>query len=132
MGRLEYYDALLNVTRNWRAGPGVVIGDMNTGIDGRDNETENSEEYHETVMRPMAAAGWHDAFRALHPEADAPTWYSPANNGYRLDQALVNSELGEKVTSCDYAWGRREEHNKLSDHAAILLDLMLPEKSTKP
>ena len=126
LGRLEYYEALLHVVRNWNCGPGAIIGDMNSGIDGRDNETENSVAYNETVMSPLQAEGWTDPFRRLHPDADAPTWFSPCGNGYRLDQAFVNSELQTCVTSCEYSWGPGEEQAGLSDHAAILLDLEIP------
>ncbi len=125
LGRLEYYAALVQVTERWQLGPGVIIGDMNTGIDGHDNETENSEEYDETVISPLAAAGWHDPFRVLHPDVCAPTWYSPYGNGYRLDQTFVNDELEKSVAACEYDWGASSEDGDLSDHAALLLDLAL-------
>ena len=126
LGRLEYYDALLNVAENWQYGPGVVIGDLNSGINGLDAETENSLEYNGSVMKPLESAGWQDPFRILHPDVDAPTWYSPFGNGFRLDQAFVNDKLRAHVRSCDYDWGSVDERGKLSDHAALLLDLNIP------
>ena len=123
LGRLEYYAALLHIAETWEFGPGVVIGDTNTGITGKDEETEDSEQYKERYMYPLEALGWRDMFRAFHPDADAPTWYSPSNNGRRLDQAFVNAELQATVTACDYSWGDNDKFRKPSDHAAILLEL---------
>ena len=125
LGRLEYYAALLNVTREWQLGRGLIIGDTNAGISGLDEETENSVEYNETFMKPMRSLGWHDIYRRFFPDANTPTWNSPYGNGYRLDQAFVNAELQARVTSCDYDWGKNVDKGELSDHAAILLDLDL-------
>ncbi|MCY4071354.1 MAG: hypothetical protein OXG60_08645 [Chloroflexi bacterium] len=126
IGRLEYYDALLNVAKNWQYGPGVIIGDMNSGINGLDEETENSLDYDKTVMNPLESAGWRDPFRVFHPDVDAPTWYSPQQNGFRLDQAFVNDKLQAHVNSCDYDWGSVGERGKVSDHTALLLDFKFP------
>lgn len=123
LGRLEYYAALLHVARKWRLGPGVFIGDMNTGVTGLDEETENSVEYHKSVMKPLEDIGWRDMYRVFHPDANTPTWYSPYGNSYRLDQTFVNRELQPLVKSCKYDWGKNVDTGELSDHAAILLDL---------
>ncbi|MYD10806.1 MAG: hypothetical protein F4X02_12290 [Chloroflexi bacterium] len=126
LGRLEYYAALVKTAADWQLGPAVFIGDMNTGVTGLDEETENSVEYHKTVMKPLEDIGWRDMFRVFHPDANTPTWYSPYGNGYRLDQAFVNKELQPSIYSCKYDWGKSDQNEKLSDHAAILLDLELP------
>lgn len=126
LGRQEYFDALLHVAKNWQYGPGVIIGDMNSGIDGLDKETEYSSEYNGTVMKPLESASWHDPFRAFHPAIDAPTWVSRIGRGFRLDQAFVNDGLQARVSSCHYDWGSVGETGKLSDHAALLLDLDHP------
>ena len=126
LGRLEYYAALVKTAKNWQLGSGIIIGDTNTGITGLDEETEDSENFHDTVTKPMNSAGWQDMFRTFHPDADAPTWYSRSGNGRRLDQAFVNAALQPYVAGCFYDWGASEKRGKLSDHAAILLDLRLP------
>ena len=126
LGRQEYYDALLHVAKNWQYGPGVIIGDMNSGINGLDEETENSSDYDKTVMKPLESAGWRDPFRVFHPDVDAPTWYSPHQNGFRLDQAFVNDKLRAHVKACHYDWGSVGERGTVSDHAALLLNLKLP------
>lgn len=123
---LEYRKALLNIARNWKLGPSLFVGDMNSAISGLDEETEYSQGYKESFMNPMESLGWRDIFRAFHPAADAPTWVSHIGRGFRLDQAFVNDELQAHVMSCMYDWGRAWERKQLSDHAAILLDLKLP------
>ena len=122
---LEYYRALLHVAADWKLGPGLIVGDMNSGLSGLDDETEYSQAYKETLMYPLQALGWRDIFRNLHPDVDAPTWFSPKGRGFRLDQTFVNAELQARVKSCEYDWGLAGENGRLSDHAAILLDLDL-------
>ncbi len=122
---LEYYKALLKVAKEWQLGPGLIVGDMNSGLSGLDEETEYSLNYKDTLMNPMEARGWRDMFRDFHPQIDAPTWSSPKDRGFRLDQAFVNSELQSHVTSCVNDWGCVGEQGKVSDHAALLLDLKL-------
>ena len=127
-GWLEYYRALLKITEEWQLGPGSIVGDMNSGLSGLDEETAYSQDYKDTFMNPMQARGWRDMFRVFHPQADAPTWYSPSQNGFRLDQAFANPQLSAQVVSCAYDWGRVGEHGKMSDHAALLLDLALAQE----
>ncbi len=122
----EYHRSLLNMARDWKLGPSVFLGDLNTGITGLDEETKYSLGYKESFMKPMEELGWRDMFRVFHPHANAPTWNSSSGNGFRLDQGFVNAALQPKVSSCSYDWGDRERRGKLSDHAAILLDLRLP------
>ncbi|MCY4539625.1 MAG: endonuclease/exonuclease/phosphatase family protein [Chloroflexi bacterium] len=123
---LEYRKSLLNIARDWKLGPSLFVGDMNSAISGLDEETEYSQGYKESFMNPLESLGWRDIFRAYHPAADAPTWVSRIGRGFRLDQAFVNDELQTHVRSCDYDWGCVGERGKASDHAALLLDLNLP------
>ncbi len=123
MGRWEYYEAILNIASNQKSGAALIVGDMNTGMTGLDEETEFSEGYMEKVMSPLDTIGWRDPFRVLQPDVDAPTWFSPRRNGFRLDQVFANAKLQPLVRSCFYAWGKKADSGDLSDHAALLLDL---------
>ena len=125
----DYLNALLEVVSDWQLGPGVIIGDTNCGLTGLDDETVYSANFKNSFVTPLAALGWRDMFRALHPDVDAPTWYSHTKNGFRLDHAYANTELQAHVRSCTCDWGRPWEQKKLSDHAAILLDVDLGEQS---
>ncbi len=121
----DYLDALVNVAIGWPKGPGVIIGDTNCALTGLDEDTADSADFKDRFVAPLAKAGWRDAFRAMHPQENAPTWYSSYGNGFRLDHAYMNVALQRCLTSCNYDWGRKLEGKKLSDHAAILLDLDL-------
>ena len=76
-------------------------------------------------MDGMQSAGWADAFRSLHPQGRAYTWYSPnGRNGFRLDQGFLNRRLLPRLRSTKHVWAR--DAGPLSDHAALLLDLREP------
>lgn len=122
---LEYRQSLLNIAEGWKLGPSLFVGDMNSAISGLDEETEYSHGYKDTFMYPLERLGWRDPFRALHPTVDAPTWISHIGRGFRLDQAFVNRELQSCVSSCTYDWGGVGDKGKVSDHAALILDLDL-------
>ena len=122
----EYLDATVKVAEDGQFGPGIIIGDTNCALTGLDEDTEYSADFKERFVAPMFEHGWRDAFRAFHPHEDAPTWFSTYGNGFRLDHAYANSDLQPYVTSCAHDWGRAWNGKKLSDHAAILLDLSLP------
>ena len=130
--KLPYLGAVERLVRSWRRGPGLLIGDTNSGRPGIDEESP--------VFGPRSAAwfdeldrrGWADAFRHLHGDTRVYTWYSPnAGNGFRLDQAFVNRHLLPRLRQARYEWGQSLEsvdpaaRTTLSDHAALLLDFDL-------
>ena len=122
----EFLDAVVKITADGHLGPGVIIGDTNCALTGLDEDTADSADFKDRFMNPLSELGWRDMFRAFHPQADAPTWYSTYGNGFRLDHAYVSAALQPTVKSCVYDWGRAWNEKKLSDHAAILLDLEMP------
>jgi exonuclease III len=121
----EYRSSLLNMAREWKLGPSLFLGDMNSAISDLDEETTYSLGYKDSFMFPMEDLGWRDMFRVFHPHVDAPTYVSSSGNGFRIDQTFVNPALQSYLTACSYDWGDSDRHGKLSDHAAILLDLDL-------
>ena len=122
----EFFDAIVKVTADGQLDPGIIIGDTNCALTGLDEDTEYSADFKDRFVAALAERGWRDMFRAFHPQVDAPTWYSSYGNGFRLDHAYVNAALQPFVKSCVYDWGRAWNDKKLSDHAAILLELDLP------
>lgn len=125
--KYPYHDAVLSLVKNWTNGPAVLIGDTNTGLPEVDEESPAFTPKEAHFMHEMEAAHWHDAFRYLHGDEPAYTWYSPnGRNGFRLDEAFVNTNLIAHVTECRYVWAQADELRQVSDHAAILLDLTLP------
>ena len=128
-GRAKYafHRALLRFAKSWRDGPALVAGDTNTGRIEIDEESPVFSKQSDAWMVGMERAGWPDAFRHLHGDARAYTWYSPnAGNGFRLDEAFVNQALLPRLESARYEWatdGPKGRRDAVSDHAALLLGL---------
>ncbi|HTO71334.1 MAG TPA: endonuclease/exonuclease/phosphatase family protein [Myxococcota bacterium] len=123
----RFFGAVLACARDWRHGPGVLVGDTNSGRRGLDEEVRGFNAREEAWLDALAECGWIDAFRHLHPAERSYTWYSPnGRNGYRLDQAFVHSALLERVRGAAHAWGGRSPGRRrdcVSDHAACIVDL---------
>jgi len=122
--KVPYHKSVLRLARNWKLGEALFIGDTNSGLPDIDEESPAFTKTEATFMNGLDKANWKDMFRVLHGDKRDYTWYSPnGKNGFRLDQAFVNVELQARIASFQYVWGDAGEHNQLSDHAAILLDL---------
>ena len=126
--KYPYHNAVLDVIGKWRRGPGLLVGDTNTGKIDLDEEVPCFNRREHEWMEAMEKRHWHDAFRYLKGEERAYTWYSPnGRNGFRLDQGFVNRQMIGSVVDAQYVWGKLATNPKrrdgLSDHAALLLDL---------
>lgn len=132
-GRKEpYLGAIERLARGWRWGPGLLIGDTNSGRPGIDEESPVFGPRYDAWFDALHAHGWADAFRHLHGDRRVYTWYSPnAGNGFRLDQAFVNRRLLPHLWDARYVWGRPLDgaielrRESLSDHAALLVDFAI-------
>ncbi|MCI0547437.1 MAG: endonuclease/exonuclease/phosphatase family protein [Candidatus Rokubacteria bacterium] len=119
-----FLDAVLHLATRWRHGPSVLLGDTNSGCRGLDEETACFNAREEGWITALGAAGWTDAFRHLHGERRAYTWYSPnGGNGFRIDQAFVHRSLLPNLVAARHVWGGGIRRRRPSDHAALLLDL---------
>jgi len=125
--KYPFLSAVLGCARRWDLGPALLIGDTNSGRRGLDEEVPAFNVREEGWIDALAACGWSDAFRHLRVEARAYTWYSPnGRNGFRIDQAFVNVPLLARLEDAVYVWGgaaSRRRRDRLSDHAALLVDL---------
>ena len=123
-----FHDAVLALVRRWRRGPAVLLGDTNSGHPGIDEEVAVFGPREADWLRALDGRGWVDAFRHLHGDRRAYTWYSPnGGNGFRIDQAFVNAGLRPRLRATRYEWARppgaRAAFSMVSDHAALLVDL---------
>jgi len=127
--KLPFLDSVLGVANTWRRGPALLVGDTNSGLIELDEEAPAFDVEEDGWIRGLEAAGWADAFRHLRGEERAYTWYSPnGGNGFRIDQAFVNSALRPRLRAARHEWGRAPggrgaRRDALSDHAALLVDL---------
>src|SRR5882762_8671692 len=122
-----FLDSVLACARRWTLGPALFLGDTNSGRRGLDEEVPAFSAREEGWIDSLAGCGWLDAFRHVRAEARAYTWYSPnGRNGFRIDQAFVNAPLLTRLKDSAYVWGgapSRGRRDRLSDHAALLVDL---------
>jgi hypothetical protein len=129
----DYLASALSIDRRWRGGPALLIGNTNSGRIGLDEQVRTFDRLADGWIRDLDHADWADAFRALHGERPAYTWYSPnGGNGFSLDQAFVNGPLRPRLAAARYAWGkprgqRTARRESLSDHAALIVDCAPPE-----
>lgn len=122
-----YHEAVLRLAQNWKSQPAIFVGDTNSGRIGVDEENPVFNKRTDHWFTELASAGWHDAFRRLHGDTREYTWYSPSHdNGFRLDQAFVNTKACQDLVACRHEWGsghRSHRRDAVSDHAAIIVDL---------
>jgi exonuclease III len=125
--KYPFLEAVLGCAKRWRRGPALFVGDTNSGRRGLDEEVPAFNAIEEGWIDGLAGCGWRDAFRHLYANARAYTWHAPnGGNGFRIDQAFVNADLLARLKDATYAWGgasRQRRRTRLSDHAALLLDL---------
>ena len=129
----HFHNAVLALARRWRGGPAILAGDTNSGQIDLDEERPVFNRATDAWMRALGDAGWRDAFRQQHGYRREFTWYSPGhNNGFRLDQAFLNSDLAGNLAAVQHLWMQdpadKGPHRReaLSDHAALLVDLEVP------
>lgn len=119
--KLPLYSFIAAQSREWTAGPALLIGDFNTGRHHMDEKGatfvlvdhfENLEMEH----------GWVDAWRQQHgPSAREYSWFSPRwNNGFRLDHVFASPGALPLIERSVYDHSTRPA---ITDHSAMIVDL---------
>jgi len=122
--KVPYHQSVLKLAKRWKYGAGLFIGDTNSGLPDIDEETPVFGKHETDFMTGLDDLDWKDMFRVKHGDKREYTWYSPnGRNGFRLDEAFANPLLQSQITDCRYVWGEKGEHNQLSDHAALIVDI---------
>jgi len=99
--------------------PSIMVGDMNSGINGLDQK--GASFWYEKDLIELHDKGIIDAFRLIHRSKKEYSWYSHQGNGYRYDHSLVHRSLKSVVKDCFYIHDWRE--GGLSDHSPMVLQL---------
>ena len=99
--------------------PAIIMGDYNTGKNFIDQKGDSF--WYTPELAKLEKSGMQDAFRHVHGEVEAYSWYSHQGNGYRYDHIYASEALIPLVKQCDYIHQAREE--KLSDHSPMILEL---------
>lgn len=122
----DYHDAVAQLTKRWKNGPALLVGDTNSGRIGMDEERPVFTRSTDAWFLALEKAGWQDGFRSLYPSKREYTWYSHRNNGFRLDQIFVNHVLARHLKDVRHFWPRNinepDRREGLSDHAMLVAD----------
>jgi endonuclease/exonuclease/phosphatase family metal-dependent hydrolase len=116
--------SLAALAQAWPADDGLLVGDFGAGSVERDEEASYFNVRETSFMGDMAAHGWVDAFRVLHPDEQRFSWWRKMQGqmmGLRVDHAFVSPALAPRLRCCELRY--EEDEHWRSDHAALLLDL---------
>jgi exonuclease III len=118
--KVPYWDTVLALASG-PAAPCLFLGDFNTCRNDLDRDPGGMRDPGAHRMEAIAAAGFHDLWRARHPERREYSWFSHRRNGFRIDHAFGSSALHAATRHCWYDHAGRLAG--LSDHAALLLEI---------
>lgn len=136
--KLEWMRAFTQYIEQYLTSPEPVFigGDFNVAIEDRD--VWRPANYvgiaiaapaARAIMREWLAAGWTDAWRAMHPDDVGFTWYGYRgrdtvgnNQGLRLDYFLANIAGAKMIKSCEIDMAPRMAQ-KPTDHCGLALTL---------
>ncbi|MGW6602606.1 endonuclease/exonuclease/phosphatase family protein [Streptomyces sp. NPDC055036] len=109
--------------------PLIVAGDLNVIERGHQPPHKVFGEWEYAFYDSFQDAGLTDAFRHLHPDKLAHSWYGRTGAGFRFDHLFVSARHDHQVLASDYQLKAREAG--LTDHAVMSLRLGLSATSDK-
>ncbi|WP_322769592.1 endonuclease/exonuclease/phosphatase family protein [Frankia sp. Cr1] len=104
--------------------PMVVAGDLNVVEPGHVPHHAVFGGWEYDFYRTFAAAGFTDAFRHRHPDTLDHSWYGRSGTGYRFDHMFCTDRHIDTLGDCRYL--QQPRLSRLSDHAALAVDITLP------
>ena len=120
--KLPYWQALERAANHESSGPGLFIGDFNTGNNRLDLSKGASPFIASDYFDRFGAGTLVDIWRTRNGDVSEFSWFSaPARNGFRLDHAFATRALNKMVQRCEYDHHPRERG--FSDHSALLLTI---------
>ncbi|MFI1727559.1 endonuclease/exonuclease/phosphatase family protein [Streptomyces sp. NPDC020489] len=122
-------EALPELHAAFPAMPLIVAGDLNVIERGHQPPHKVFGAWEYAFYDSFHTAGLTDAFRHLHPDQVAHSWYGHSGNGYRFDHLFVSTPHAIRVLACEYHHQARE--TQLTDHAVMTLRLDLASPSTQ-
>ena len=124
--KYDFHRAVVDELGKFAGGPGLAMGDTNTGMPGLDEEVPFFNKLEGQWFNQLADAGWTDLWRRRNPQERVYSWHaSNGGAGFRLDQVFGTDMVHQYVQNVRYDWGTPSV-GKLrgpSDHAAIIIDL---------
>ncbi|WP_163970342.1 endonuclease/exonuclease/phosphatase family protein [Oceanobacillus halotolerans] len=117
-GKENHWESIIQYAKHKLDSKSVIIGDFNTGLteDGEGTPFKLVQYMHE-----LNDMGWIDSWRVYHNRVNDFTWYSHADNGFRLDYAYVSPALKENILVSYHS--HKERIDKYSDHSLVICEL---------
>lgn len=116
--KAEYWHMLLALGRARRGERWVVLGDLNSGRPGIDEEGSTLACPH--LLGQFVTLGFRDVWRDRHPTSVERSWYSHVGTGFRIDAALVSDSLSDRVQTAAFSHVERER--RMSDHSVLVVE----------
>jgi len=120
--KLEFWNAVIEYANNHADSKALIIGDYNTGFK---TDAQGVPFTLANKMDELCDAGWVDAWRKCHPDAQEYTWYCKRRdgglNGFRLDHAFAAQSLSGSIKRADYSHSERLAG--VSDHSMLIVDV---------
>ncbi|GGY16387.1 endonuclease [Streptomyces minutiscleroticus] len=122
-------EALLKLDSVFPQMPMIIAGDLNVIERGHQPPHKVFGAWEYAFYDSFQATGLTDAFRHLHPDEAAHSWYGRSGNGFRFDHIHLTHTHAAHIITCDYHHEPRK--NDLSDHAAMTVQLRLTNPDTE-
>lgn len=117
--KAEYWQWLIALGRARVEEQWIVLGDLNTGRPGIDEEGRTLG--CASLLGQFATLGYRDAWRDKNPSSSERSWYSHVGTGFRIDAAWVSPSLSDKVQTAAFSHVERESGR--SDHSVLAVTL---------
>lgn len=101
--------------------PTLIIGDWNAGLHFIDEQYKVQKRHKD--MLQMYTNGWSECWRMFNDQhAKEYTWHHPrTNNGFRIDQAFIQSEFSSMISNSYYDHNPRISGK--TDHSTLVVAL---------
>ena len=117
--RNAYWKAALEHCADIEGRPHLLVGDFNTTRHGIDEKGTTVPGDH--WLQALEKAGWQEAWRTSNGDLRDYSWFSKADNGFRLDQAWLSPSASNHLRDARMCHSPRLAG--LSDHSVLIVDL---------
>ena len=126
----RFWEGLLEPAETLANSPALIVGDLNTAPAACDSSTRRPLQAAKYLQK-LQEAGWRDAYRELHGEAEAYSYWN-YQGSFRIDHAMLSPRAPAPI-SAQYviesaghrlrAWPKPPGVSTPSDHAVLKIEL---------
>lgn len=118
-----FWQRILNYAEKNMDKLAIITGDFNSCCS---EDSENKKEYNPEDMIKLRSLGWIDTWeKNCTDKSDRYTWYSTANNGFRLDYTFISPKFASKDITVTHDSSVRKyiDGKRLTDHSALIVEI---------